>query len=161
MKIDGKEIKITDIMRPVMTIKKDATLRETLEKMIGKRTNSLVVVDADGVFLGTVSALLLIKEVVPDYLETDQLAAHFVSEELFKEDVSRAADVKVEAFMDSDSSTLKVSDSIMRAAIMAMESGSARVPVVDDDNKPLGILTRTELKQVIGLYLGIEGCFRE
>lgn len=162
MTINGKDISIREIMRDTHTIEVGKNLREALRELIAQRTNSLLVVDADGKLVGMVNAHALISEVVPDYLEGDQVAAHFASEDMFREEAEKVTDTPLENFMIKDPATVTVNDSLMKAAVLAVANKeNVRIPVVDENHKPLGILTRTEIKQVIGAYLGIDGCFED
>jgi len=160
MVINGEEKKIQDVMRVPITIGKDATLHDVLAKMITAKTNSVLVVDEDQRLLGLINAGSVISYVVPDYLEEDVIVAKFASEDIFKEEVNKVRDVSVLDFMNSDPNTVKVSASIMEVAILALSKKQIRVPVVDDENKVVGLLTRTEIKQMIGYYMGINESFK-
>lgn len=157
MTINGKSYSIEDIMRPAVFINSSATLQETLTKMIGERRNSLVVIDEKGALLGMVNAIDIIKAVLPDYMEESNLAARFSNIDLLKEDAERVKDMPVVDFMEKDVPKIKVTGNIIEAAAIAARSGQGRIAVIDADNKPVGVLTRTELKQVIGTTLGISG----
>ncbi len=159
MTINGQDIAIKDVMREPTIVESGMAFRDVIKKMIIEKTNSLVVVDADGVAIGMVNPKSLIKHVVPDYLENDSIAAHFATESIFREEAAKVADVAIEDFMQKDISTVKADDTLMQAAVVALESGQVRIPVVDENNKPIGLLTRTELKNVIGAFLDIEESF--
>lgn len=151
---------IKEIMREVGTVSVNETFLGTLKKMINKKTNSLVVVDDEGKVVGMINTGRLIKQVVPDYLETDATAAHFANKEIFVEEVKRSKKVSISEFMIKDPVTVDSKDSLMEAAVLAISSKQLRLPVVDKENKPIGLITRTELKQVIGEILDIE-CFTD
>jgi CBS domain-containing protein len=127
--------------------------------MICKKTNSLVVIDADGKFVGMVNARTLISKSIPSYLGDDATAAHFASEEIFREEVRKVSNNSVTEIMDEDVMTIREKESLMKAAMIVGQRSQVRIPVLDEDGRPIGLLTRTELKQVIGIFLGIEGCF--
>ncbi len=159
MTVNGADISIKDVMRTPQTITEDVSFHDAMERMIQEKTNSLVVVNGEGAVVGMINPKSLIKMVVPDYLEGDAIAAHFVSEEIFREEAMRVADTKVRDFMQKDIVTVEEGDSLMQAAVVAASSGLVRIPVVDAEGKPVGLITRTELKNVIGVFLGIDGCF--
>ena len=143
----------------VKTISVNATFFETLKKMIDEKTNSLVVVDDEGKVTGMINTGEMIREVVPDYLEEDDaIAAHFANKEMFAEDVKKAKDQPISKFMIKGPATVDADDSLMEVAVIAISENQMRVPVVDENKKPIGLVTRTEIKQVIGDILGIE-CF--
>lgn len=162
MTFNGKSYSVEDIMRPSIFIDTSATLFETLEKMIHEHRNSLTVVNEDGTLAGMVNAIDIIKAVLPDYMEESNLAARFSNLELLKEDAERVKDTNITDFMEKDIPTIKKGGNIIEAAAIAAHSGRGRIAIVDDENKPVGVLTRTELKQVIGATLGICGdCFSD
>jgi predicted transcriptional regulator len=106
-----------------------------------------------------VNARILIEKAIPKYLGGDTIAAHFADEEIFREEVHKNDNVKITDFMATDIAVIGRDDSLVKAAILATQNQQIRIPVLDDNKKPIGLLTRTELKQVIGYYMGIEGSF--
>ena len=159
MTIGEKNIALKDIMRVAVSVHEDETLDSILRKMIGEKRNSVVVVNGDGVLVGFVGAIDVIKAVLPDYLEEDIVAAHFADQSILKEDALRATGTSVKEFMTEVPATIKESASVLEAAATAIQSGQGRITVVDDAHKPVGIITRTEIKQVIGSLLDIPGSF--
>ncbi len=152
--------KIKDIMIRPNLIGADSTFIEVLTKMICAHTNSLLVINKRGVLVGRVQSLNLLWHIKPDYIDDKfaALTAHFIDEESFQEFCIKAKDDPLEEFMEKDPKTVKVNTSIMEAAMIAIEDKHARIPVVDDENKPIGILTRTELKKIMASYFGISEC---
>jgi len=151
---------IKDIMIKPTLIGIDSTFIEVLTKMICAHTNSLLVVNNRGVLVGRVQSLNLLWHIKPDYIDdkVTALTAHFIDEESFQESCIKAKDDPLDKFMEKDPKTVKVNTSLMEAAMIAMEDKHARIPVVDDAKKPIGILTRTELKKIMASYLGIDDC---
>jgi len=148
---------ISDLMRPAVLVDTSTTLFEALSKMIQERRNSLVVVSQDGTVAGAVNAVDIIMEVLPDYLEEDRVAAHFADTSLLKEDALRVKERSVESFMAKRVATVTPESSLIEAAVLATKQGRGRIIVVDEKNKPLGVLTRTEIKHVIAGFLDIPG----
>lgn len=155
MTINGKEVTIRDIMRPAITVGENETLRTVLERMVTEKRNSLTVVDGEGKFVGAINAIDIIKAVLPDYLEEDAIAARFADISLLKEDANRVKDKPIKEFMATDIPTVTPEDSLLGTVVLATQRGRGRITVVDENNKPVGILTRTEIKQVIGSFLDI------
>jgi len=158
MTVNGKNYTIQDMMRPPVFFSPDDTLRDVLAKMIASKTNSGLIVDAENTILGMVSTVDVIKAVLPEYIEDDSIAARFASEEFFEEEALVAANMPVQEFMNKDVPTVKTTDTVLEAAVMAIRSGLGRIVVVDESKKPIGVLTRTEIKLVIGTYLNIPDC---
>lgn len=151
--------KIQDIMKKAVLIGQDAVFVDALRKMIIDNTNSLLVVNRSGRLVGEIQSFDLIRQVVPAYVASDEIAAHFVTDEIFKEACEAAKDIPIEKFMKKDPKTITLKSSIMEAVVIAMAHGQSRIPVVDEQHQPLGVLSRTELKQVIGKYVDIEKGF--
>lgn len=150
---------IEDVMRQPVTISEDTNLRTVLELMIEQKSNSILVLDSNGKLKGEVNVLALIRAVLPEYIEEDDSAAHFATEEILIEDIHQVASMPVIDFMKTELNTLSRTSTFMDAAVIAIASDQGRIPIVDDAGHPIGVVTRTEIKQIIGSYLGIPGCF--
>lgn len=143
------------LMREPVLVREDDTLEHILKKMVNEKRNSLTVVDEHGVFVGAVNALDVIRAVLPDYLENDVITARFADATILKEDLHKEKDTPVKKFMGTELPVIKKSTSMVEATVLASKSGRGRITVVDDDKKPIGILTRTEIKCVLAAYLDL------
>lgn len=146
---------VKEIMRPAVTVEETTTLREVVDRMITEKRNSLIVTNSSGVFVGAVNAIDVIKAVLPDYLEEDAIAAHFADQSLLEQDVAQAEKMPVKEFMNAHAPTITPLSGVLEAAARVIQGGQGRIVVVDDAKKPVGIITRTEIKQVIGKLLGL------
>ncbi|OQY17160.1 MAG: hypothetical protein B6I36_09365 [Desulfobacteraceae bacterium 4572_35.1] len=154
---------IKDIMIEPILIGLDATFMDALKKMIGKKTNSLLVVNKKGVLVGRVQSLDLLWQIKPGYLDAEfaALTAHFIDENTFKEACDKAKDTALADFMEKGPTVVKPDSPLMEAAMIAIEDKHARIPVVDENGTPVGIVTRTELKKMMGQYLGVSDTTEE
>ena len=143
---------VSSLMRPPITVSHTATLEAVVKKMVDEKRNSLVVVDDAGVFVGAVNAIDVIQAVLPDYLEEDAIAARFADEDLMRQDAHKVRETAVSEFMSTDLPTITEKTHIVEASVLASKLGRGRIVVVDADKKPVGVLTRTEIKQVIASY---------
>lgn len=150
------DLKVRDIMMEPITIRNSATFLETTKLMMERKVNTLLVVNEEGKLLGEVSVVNLLEAVVPDYVEEDSIAAHYISYETFEKEIDEAKDLPVSKFVNAHRAYVKEDASIMEVAIAAMDKSQARVPVVDDEKKPVGVVTRRGLKKIIAAHLGIE-----
>jgi len=130
-----------------------------LSKMITAKTNSILVIDEEEKLVGLINTGSVIAQIVPSYLEDDVIAAKFSSEEVFKEEINKTRDMSVSDFMNSNPNTVKMDSSIMEVAILVLSKKQIRVPVIDEAGRAVGLLTRTELKQMMGYYMGIDESF--
>jgi len=156
MTIDGKHYKVADVMRKPVIVPRTQTLRDALALLMERNTNLGIVVEDDGTFLGTVTTLDIIRAVLPDYLEDDEVAARFADDALLKEDARKAADLPVCDFLDREETTIDADASLLEATVIAAKDSTGRIVVLDENNKPIGVLTRTEIKRVLAAYLGIK-----
>lgn len=149
-------MELKDITKEAVLISEDATFNEALRAMVQSQTNSLLVVNGDGVLTGEISVSDLLDAIVPEYLDGDSIAAHFATEEMFEEAVRDAAEKPVSEFMAMDVEPVHVSDGLMAVAANAIAHQNARIPVVDDDNRPVGVVSRRGLKHILAQFLGIK-----
>ncbi len=147
---------IKDIIKEAVTINEEASFKEAVSMMITGQTNTLLVTDADGKLVGEVSVADLLDAIVPEYLDGDSIAAHFATPEMFEEAVGDAKEQQVKYFMSKDIGEVRVDDGLMEIAANAIVNKQLRIPVVDHDNRPIGIISRRGLKHMIGSVLGIK-----
>lgn len=149
-------MELKDITKEAVLISQDASFRDAIETMIKRQTNSLLVVGEDGILVGEVGVSDLLDAIVPEYLDGDSIAATFATEQMFEDAVKAAADRPVSEFMAVDSEPVGVTDGLMAVAASAIAQRRARIPVVDADNRPIGIISRRGLKHILAQSLGIK-----
>lgn len=149
-------MEVKDITKEAVTIGEEASFRDALKAMVNGKTNTLLVIDDKGKLSGEVSVTDLLDAIVPEYLDGDSIAAHFATEEMFEEAVRDTEDKQVQFFMSHDFSTVEMHDGLMEVAATAIGHQRARIAVVDEDGRPLGIISRQGLKHIIAKFLGIE-----
>jgi len=149
-------MEVKDFIKPAVTVSEDSSFKEALTAMINGQTNTLLVVDEEGVLVGEVSVADLLDAIVPEYLDGDTIATKFADEAMFIEAVRDAEMRPVGEFMSTDFNTLEITDNLMTVATLAIANKRARLPVVDADNHPIGIISRQGLKHIIANYLGIK-----
>ncbi len=143
-----------DITKPAVVISEEATLREAIERMNKEYTNTLLAVGEGGVLTGEVSVSDLLDAVIPDMMSGDDVIEHFTDEEKFIAAVKAAADRPVYEFMIRDFTTVTAEDQLITIAANAIGFQRARIAVVDKDNRPIGIISRQGLKQILARFLG-------
>jgi CBS domain-containing protein len=149
-------MKVADIVKEATVINSDATFKEALTAMIKRHTNTLLVVDEGGMLSGEVSVVDLLDAVVPEYLDGDSVAENFATEEMFEKAVKDVADKPVSTFMSSDYNSIETTESLINIAATAIANQRARIPVVDKDGRPIGIISRQGLKHILAQFLGVK-----
>ncbi len=146
----------TKIIKPASLIGESDTFFDAVQKMVNEQTNSLLVVGEDGKLVGEISVTDLLDAIVPEYLDGDSIAAHFASEEMFEEAIQDTRDKEVRYFMDSNVVSVSEEEGMMAIAAAAIAGQKARIPVVDNEGRPLGIISRRGLKHIIAHSLSIK-----
>lgn len=109
---------------PVQTVNPETPIHEAAEIMRTQDIGSLIVVDADDHPEGILTST--------DFV---QLAA----------DRASTADTLVEEYMNTVTTTAEANDTLQGAADRMMENGIHHLPVVEDEEGVIGILTTTDL----------------
>ncbi len=148
-------MKLSDITKPAVTIEAAATFKDAVAKMITEQTNSLLVVDHTGVLVGEISVTDLLDAIVPEYMDGDAIAGMFATSEMFGEAIEKAATTLISDFMQKDFCPIEQDAGLMSLAQTAISCDHSRIPVVNTENKPVGIISRRGIKQLIGTYLHI------
>lgn len=148
-------MEIRDLTKEAVLITEDATFRDAIQMMIVKQTNSLLVVDEDGKLVGEVSVSDLLNATIPDDVEPEKLLEEMSAEEGFGRAVQGASEKEVREFMSVDFEPVHVDDSLLTIAGMAIAHGSQHIPIVDHDDRPIGIISRRGLKHILAKYLDI------
>ena len=146
-------MKAQEITKAAVVVDEDTTLQEALTRMNTEHTNTLLVVGENGVLTGEVSVSDLLDAVLPDTLTGDEVIEHFTDEATFITSVQAAADRPVHEFMVRDFTSVTADDGLITIAANAIGYQRARIPVVDKEGRPIGIISRQGLKQILAQYL--------
>lgn len=148
-------MELKDITKEAAIIDINQTFADAVHKMIKEHTNALMVVDESGTFAGEINVSDLFEAIVPEQLDGDSVLSYFDSDEKFIEAVKDAADKPIELFVSHDTEPVLVTDSIVNVAAAALAHQHSRIPVVDHENRPIGVISRQGLKRIIGNYMQI------
>lgn len=149
-------MELKEITKEAALIGTDATLEDAIRKMINEKANALIVIDEDGKFAGEVNVSDLFEAIVPEYLDGDAVIEHFSSEKNFVEAIRDAGAKPVEEFMTMNAEPVRITDNIITVASAAVAHQHSRIPVVDHDDRPIGVISRSGLKHILGKFLGIK-----
>lgn len=149
-------MEIRDITKDAVIISEESTFRDAISVMVNRQTNSLLVVNEDGVLTGEVNVPDLFDAVVPEYLDGDDVTEKFETEKMFEEAVLNASEKQVKEFMNTDIQSVHADDSLITIAATAIAFQTAHIPIVDHDGKPIGFISRRGLKHILAEYLDIE-----
>lgn len=141
----------------LVTVTKNATLREVIKIMFEKNISGIPVVDKAGRLEGIVSESDVIrlkrKLHMPDYIQLLEKMLNNAHPEEFQADIDRALDMPVAEFMTNRVVTVTEETSLAEITRLMVEHGINRIPVVHN-NKLTGIVTR---RDAIRAMAGING----
>jgi len=118
-----------------------------------EHTNTVLVVDEEGKLSGEVSVSDLFDAIIPDTVSGDEALAHFSNEENFITAVQAAADRLVSDFMIYDITPVYPEDTLITIAAQAISHQQARLPVINHEGRPVGIISRQGLKKILAKFL--------
>jgi CBS domain-containing protein len=155
---DAGEPRVSDIMTtPAITVRPELPVKDLVALFRDRRIGGAPVVDDDGRLVGLVTEgdLMAIDAdiALPHYFEIFDSIIYLESEKKFRERVEKAAAANVEQLMtDGDRvKTVRPDDPARDAATLMSKHRFDRVPVVDDEGRVLGIVTRHDIMKILGL----------
>ncbi len=148
-------MEVIDITKPAITIHENTTFEDTIKTMVEKQTNSLLVVNDQGLLVGEIGMSDVLDAIVPEYMDGDSIAAHFASTDMFTDAVADARLTLVKDFMSLNISPIETTDSLMAVAALAIANNRTHIPVVDNEGKPVGVISRRGVKHIIAHALNI------
>ena len=126
------------------------SLERVILKMIQEDVNSVWVVNEDDKLVWNIDIVTLMKAIVPDYVgNRDASLAGFVTLEMFHNFIAENKDKKVQDFMLQNSKVLRVDSSAMDAAVTVTEWRQSRIPVLDENDIPVWVITRQSIKLML------------
>ena len=130
----------------VITINRDRNIMELAKLFIKNKISGVPVVDKENTLLGIVSETDIV-----NFLKKDNISYKYVYipldlyEEANLENKEALSNTKVEEIMHTWVKKAKKETTENEIATIIGENKVNRVPIVDDDNKVIGIITRSDL----------------
>lgn len=147
-------MKAKDIMDPVTDfLNPDDTLRQAVQKMrINKRwhglgLNGMVVLDKDGKLIGVLAIKDIMRATIPFYM--DPSISKFSWDGMLEAMAKKVVCHKVKEFMSTEVATISEDAPLMMCVDLLIEKNLQRLPVVDADNKVLGVVYIRDVYNVI------------
>jgi CBS domain-containing protein len=140
---------IKEITKDAVVINENITFGEAIEAMDKNKTNTLLVTDDEGLLTGEVTMTDILEAIIPDNLDGDQVMEQLYTDEGLRKAVKGAFEKPVIDFMSVDFTSLSLDDNMINVIATAIANNRSSIPVVDIDNRPVGIVSRRGLKQII------------
>lgn len=144
---------VKDIVKPAAIIAATDTFEAALHKMSAEQTNTLLVIDEEGELCGEVTVTDLLNTIVPEHLNGDEVLEYFSTDEAIQTSLDVVRLTPVSEFLSHDYTALELEDSLLSVFATAIAHERARIPVVNKDNRPVGIISRRGLKAVLQKFL--------
>lgn len=141
--------KVEEIMRPPLTLTRDATEKEAFEVLLEHRVPCVPVVDEEGFLVGSIGDRQLLDSVIPDYLKMLKDASFLSGTEAGWIDYPEgAADRPLSESIISEVPSVEVGTNEVVAAHQMAHEGVSSV-VVTDVGKVVGVIYRLDLYAAI------------
>jgi CBS domain-containing protein len=151
-----EETAVADIMeREVISVHPETGVQEFAKLMHERRIGGAPVVDADGLLVGIVTDGDLIAEEAdihaPPQIDIFGAIVYLGSFHKYEERLRKAVGATVGDVMTTKVHTVHPDDGVRKAATLMRDHKINRIPVVDDDGKLVGLVTRTDIVHSLGL----------
>lgn len=144
---------LKQLTKEVVIISEDASFREAVDLMMRKDTNSLFVVDDEGRLVGEINVSDLLDGIVPFDVNGDTVGDTLGDDKGFAKAIQDASDRPVLDFMNADIHSIEANASPAEIVGTAIAHQTAHLAVVDQDERPVGVLSRRGLKHILAKYL--------
>lgn len=135
--------------KKVITIKKDASINELSELLVNNKISGVPVLDENGSLAGIVSEGDIIVQNsdlhFPRYFKLLDAIIYLESLNKFKRSLQKHLATKVEDIMTVKVKTAGEDTPINEIADIMLDSRVNRLPVMDKNNKLIGIITRADI----------------
>jgi len=151
---------VKEIMKKPITVKENDDLTDVIKLFREKRISGAPVLNDEGELVGIISESDIIKTltthdedlnlILPSPLDLIELPLKTaIKIEEFKEDLEKALKTKVKDVMTKDVMVAKPEMTINDAAKLMVEHKIKRLPVVDENGKLIGIITRGDIIEAL------------
>ncbi|NPA62611.1 MAG: CBS domain-containing protein [Methanococci archaeon] len=151
---------VKEIMKKPITVKENDDLTDVIKLFREKRISGAPVLNDEGELVGIISESDIIKTltthdedlnlILPSPLDLIELPLKTaIKIEEFKEDLEKALKTKVKDVMTKDVVVAKPEMTINDAAKLMVEHKIKRLPVVDENGKLIGIITRGDIIEAL------------
>jgi CBS domain-containing protein len=134
----------------VVTLHVDTTIQDAVKSLAQRGISGAPVTDNDGRLVGLLDdSDLLLSEAKLHAPTTVELFGAYLTlpgeGRRYEEQVRQALAQTVGQAMDDDPVSVTAEDNLERVATLMVDRGVSRVPVLDDDRKVIGIVTRGDM----------------
>ena len=145
-RLRGK-LTVRDVMtEKVIAVREDASLKEVVSILSEKGISGLPVVDVQNRVIGIVTEADILSQMAPGRkLSFKEIVRHLIGEPVPKRLEEKISEIKVKDIMTSPVITIGPDADIRDVAIIFEQKRIKRLPVVDKDNRLIGIISRQDI----------------
>ncbi len=137
-------------------VEQDAIVLDVVKLMIEKNVHQFLVVKKNGALAGIVTLQDITAEILPDQFEDQPgMAKAMYREGFFEERCLVVSKMKVSKIMRKKFESVSLEDNILVVLGDFLVNDLYFVPVIDSKKRPIGIVTREEIKKVLAKSLGL------
>ena len=145
---------VKDIMtKDVITVKKEASIREIAQTIVDHDVSGLPVMDDDGTVCGIVSEGDLVRKEfapeLPDELCILGAVIYYSGLREYQDAFRKIAAISAEQLMTKKVVTVKAYDDVSDVARLMRDRHIKRVPVLDDEGHLIGIVSRQDIVKML------------
>ena len=150
-----RDLPVTDIMSsPAITLEPETTVEDAIGVLVERGIGGAPVVTADGRLLGLLDDDdLIVSEARLHAPTTIEILGAYIplpgDLKRFNDEVRQALGRTVDEVMDSDPPSIGNGATVEDAATLIHDRGVSRLPVVDADNRVVGVVTRGDLVKAL------------
>jgi CBS domain-containing protein len=140
------------MVKPVVTVKEDTTVEDIAKIMLNRRIGSVIVVDKQGRVCGIVteSDFAAKERAFPfSRYRAPQLFGMWMPKDKIEEIYKIARTMTAEEIMSSPVITLTEEDTVEEVVKKMLHYDINRIPIVDKEGRPVGIVARYDLLRLI------------
>ncbi|MCE5328813.1 CBS domain-containing protein [bacterium] len=144
------DLQANDIMiTNVVTVQSDITIGELSNILLKNKVSGVPVVDKEDKLIGIVTEADIIKDNIkikfPFYFDPLMVSVYMVDFEKYNENVKDYLNTKVEEIMNQRVKTANPQTPVNEIADIMVNSKVNRVPIIDENKKVVGIVTRADI----------------
>lgn len=124
------------------TISPDTTLREVVRILVKKDISGVVVVDENKKVIGIVSEKDVYRTIYPSYSEFYNSPEIFTDYKKQEDEIKSKGEILAKDFMTTNVLTVDPKEAVMKVGATMLARNIHRLPVVDEQGKLVGIITR-------------------
>lgn len=145
-------LKVKDLMtREVASVSRTTPIKKVVQIFSESAFGSLPVVDEEKRIMGIITKKDLLMIFLPEYFDLLEDISFIEDFGLLEESLSLLEEglLLVDDVMSKEVITLKEDESLFKAVVLMVQSNVRRLPVVDAENRLVGIITQTHVCRAI------------